>query len=64
MSKGKVDGEKDFGVFIRIGDDYDKILQLIAGIERTTKAEVARSILQPGLQKRYDVWLQDFKKTL
>lgn len=65
MAKVKSEtAERDYGLFIRIEDEYDKMLKFIAGIERTSNAEIAKSILQPGLKKRYEICLQEFKKTL
>lgn len=64
MGKMKVESERDYGVFIRIEDEYDKMLKFVAGVERKSNAEIAKSILQPGLKKRYETCLQEFKKTL
>lgn len=56
--------ERDYGVFIRIEDEYDKMLKFVAGVERKPNAEIAKSILLPGLKKRYETCLQEFKKSL
>ena len=64
MGKMKSVSERNYGVFIRIEDEYDKMLKLVAGVERKSNAEIAKSILQPGLKKRYETCLQEFKKSL
>ena len=64
MGKMKSVSERNYGVFIRIEDEYDKMLKFVAGVERKSNAEIAKSILQPGLKKRYETCLQEFKKSL
>ena len=64
MEKEEIKKEKDHGIYIRLDDDHYKMLQFVAGIERAAKSEITRSILQPGLQDRYDIWMREFKKSL
>ena len=64
MGKMKSVSERNYGVFMRMEDEYDKMLKFVAGVERKSNAEIAKSILQPGLKKRYETCLQEFKKSL